>query len=288
MKVISIGEILWDVFPDHRVWGGAPANFTFHASQLGAEALMVSALGKDHLGKELRDAVQEAGLALSAIEVDAPTGQSIISLDSKGNPEYEIVMPCSWDFIQLNQEAKSFLKEADLICFGALAQRHEISQNSILNAISDKKPGAKVMFDVNIRQHYYNEAMIRRSLQMANILKLNEVELKIFQEMFGITPEKIREVFDLDMIILTMGEQGSTVFTLNETSDCPVHPCQVVDAVGAGDAFGAAMVINILSGMEIKRAQIFASKVAAYVCEHAGATVVLPDTLINQLKEGVL
>lgn len=279
IKVLSVGEVLWDVFPNNRVWGGAPANFAFHASQLGAEAVVISAIGKDELGRELLDEVSKTGVRFMVNHVDAPTGCSLVKLDAEGQPVYEIVEPSAWDFIELNDQMKSVSNQVDLICFGTLGQRNAVSQKSIMEVIKNKKEEAKVMFDVNFRQNYYHQSMLEKSLRVTHFLKINEEELRIIESMLKLKLGEIMKQFGLEMVILTKGHKGSEVFTDKLRSSCPVKTCKVVDSVGAGDAFGAALVIQLLKGSSIEVAQEYATKIAAYVCEHAGATVLLPPEL---------
>ena len=279
MKVLSCGEVLWDVFPGHRVCGGAPANFTFHASQFGAESAMLSALGQDDLGRELKKALEGVGIQLFAAEVEAPTGVSNIFVSEEGDPSYEIVDPSAWDYIQLTDEVRQFARESDLICFGSLAQRHAVSRASIREIIAIKKADAKVLFDVNLRQNFFSHDILETSLKLCNILKLNESELTVLEQTFDCPLEQWLDHFNLNLIILTLGERGSRIISRETISEQPVSPCRVVDAVGAGDSFSAAFVIHYLQGADLHSAQSFASEVAAYVCEHPGATISLPSHL---------
>jgi fructokinase len=187
--------------------------------------------------------------------------------------------PAAWDFIELTDEAQLFAQQADLICFGTLAQRHEVSQKNIMKAISLKKNEALVMFDVNFRQKYYSREMIHQSLLVSDILKLNEIELGQVQGMFEMSERDLLRQYDLKMLMITKGKLGSQVLTAQQNLNCPIVPCRVVDAVGAGDSFGAALVIQMMSGVELSQAQKFASEVAAYVCAKPGATVALPQKL---------
>lgn len=278
MKVFSIGEVLWDVFPTHRVWGGAPANFTFHASQFGAESAMASAIGNDEFGQQLIHEIKNTGISLFANETNYPTGISKVTITEEGHPDYTIVEPSAWDFIQLNHDAQAFAREADLICFGSLAQRSQTSRQTILSVLASKKLSAKVLFDVNIRQNYYTENIIENSLEYTDILKLNEVEADLLESLFKIDLKTFISHFKLDMIILTLGENGSQILTKHQTYHAPIYPCKVVDAVGAGDSFGASFIIQVLQGCEISKAQKIASQVAAWVCEHSGATIELPNS----------
>ena len=279
IKTLCIGEILWDIFPDKKVWGGAPANFIFHTAEFGADATAYSAIGQDELGDELLEAVSKTGIKLVAERLTHPTGKVDISLDSKGVANYEFNESCAWDHLPLNQDLISLSQNADLIAFGTLAQRSKVSRNTILKAIQLKKVSCKVLFDINLRSTFYDKKTIEKSLFYTDFLKLNEEEIVILEDLLAANIQQIISTYKLELIILTLGAEGSKIITSSKSYEHPAVKCKVIDTVGAGDSFTASFIINYLKGSDISEAQKLASKVAAYVCEHKGATVSIPSEL---------
>ena len=279
IKTLSIGEILWDIFPDKKVWGGAPANFIFHTAQMGAQATAYSAVGDDDLGREITQAVQDCGIHLKAPILKYPTGVVDITLNDDGSANYAFNSNCAWDHIPQSAELLELSTEADLIAFGSLAQRSEVSRRTIHHALSQRKSGSKVLFDINLRQNFYSAEVIHQSLNACDFLKLNEEELPIICDLLEVGKEEILSTFNIQLMILTLGSRGSSIITEKETSSMPASPCELVDTVGAGDSFTACFMIHYLNGMPIEQAQKQASEVAAYVCSHSGATVELPEEL---------
>lgn len=279
MNTLCIGEILWDIFPDKKVWGGAPANFIFHTAQMGANAAAYSAVGNDDLGKEISQAVKECGINLKAPMLEYPTGVVDITLNEDGSANYEFNSNCAWDYIPLSAELINLSSSADLIAFGSLAQRSEESRKTIYEALRHRKSSCKVLFDINLRQNFYTVEIIRESLNQCDFLKLNEEELPIICDLLKIDKNDILSTFNIELMILTLGSEGSSIISKNETSTMSASPCELVDTVGAGDSFTACFIINYLLGMPIKAAQKLASDAAAHVCSHSGATVELPPEL---------
>jgi len=279
MNTLCIGEILWDIFPDKKVWGGAPANFIFHTAQMGANAAAYSAVGDDDLGKEISQAVKECGINLKAPILEYPTGVVDITLNEDGSANYEFNSNCAWDYIPLSAELINLSSSADLIAFGSLAQRSEESRKTIYEALRHRKSSCKVLFDINLRQNFYTVEIIRESLNQCDFLKLNEEELPIICDLLKIDKNDILSTFNIELMILTLGSEGSSIISKNETSTMSASPCELVDTVGAGDSFTACFIINYLLGMPIKAAQKLASDAAAHVCSQSGATVELPPEL---------
>ncbi len=279
IKALCIGELLWDIFPDKKVWGGAPANFIFHTAQFGADATAYTAVGNDELGKELVQAALKTDIKLSAQVVDFPSGVVNVNVDEQGIAHYEFNSNCAWDQIPFTDELKQLSSEADLITFGTLAQRSQTSRQTILNALKIRKSSAKVLFDINLRQNFYSKEIIEESLNEADFLKLNEEEVLVLYDFLKLNLNEIQQKYKLELIILTLGANGSQIKTIEKTYDCQASYCNIVDTVGAGDSFTACFIINYLKGVSIPQAQELASKVAAYVCEHSGATISIPDHL---------
>lgn len=276
--VVGLGEALFDCLPTGRKLGGAPANFAYHVSQFGLTGYAVSAIGNDELGKEITDTFDKVGLHYILPVVNEPTGTVQVTLDDKGIPQYEICLGVAWDNIPFTDEMKALAQKADAACFGSLAQRSEVSRATI-NAFLDAMPkDALKVFDINLRQHWYNREVIETSLQKSNILKINDEEILVVKSLLELQGTTYSELclelirhYDLQMVILTCGTEGSYVFSEQEESFLPTPKVQVADTVGAGDSFTGAFVALLLQGKSIREAHEMAVKVSAFVCTQAGA-----------------
>lgn len=287
--VIGMGEALWDVLPEGRKIGGAPANFAFHAGQAGMDARVVSAVGRDALGDETLLTLQQKGLNTDAVaRVDFPTGVVQVTLSEGGIPQYDICEGVAWDNIPFTPALDELARNAQAVCWGSLAQRSEVSRNCIyrfLDAMPSEQGRLKV-FDINLRQHFYSIDVIEASCQRANVLKINEEELVIVSELLRLgTPQVeqqcrlLMERFSLDMLVLTCGSNGSYIFTPVETSFRVTPLVQVADTVGAGDSFTATLVADLLKGVSVGVAHEHAVQLAAYVCTQQGAMAEWPEAL---------
>ena len=279
INIISIGEILWDIFPDKKILGGAPANFVFHARQFGSDATLFTALGNDQQGIELEENAVKAGIIMQSSRVSHPTGTADIILNDEEVPTYKFNNNCAWDHIPLTNNLKKFAAKADLIVFGTIAQRNFESRNTIKKALELSQAPSKILFDINLRLNFYTKEIIEDSLSAANYLKLNDEEESVLKIIFNKNIGQIISDFNLELVILTLGPKGSRIITRNTMSECPATKCEIIDTVGAGDSFTAYFIINYLNGMSIPESQKKASNVAAYVCAHNGATVQIPEYL---------
>lgn len=287
-KVVGIGEILWDVFPEGKVLGGAPANFAYHATQLGLEGYAISAIGKDDLGEEVLEVLKGKPLQYMLEETNYPTGTVKVTLNGNGIPEYEICENVAWDNIPLTAGMKELAKQADAVCFGSLAQRHQVSRSTIQAFVGLVDTNALKIFDINLRQSFFNKAIIVDSLQMANVLKINEEELVRVAELLDITDvgerlvcQRLMDNYDLKIVVLTRGENGSFVFSKDGSSFLNTPKVKVADTVGAGDSFTGAFVAGLLNGDDIAKAHKRAVEVSAYVCTQKGAMPLLPTALLK-------
>ncbi len=288
-NVVGLGEALWDMLPAGRQIGGAPANFAYHAGQFGHRAYAVSAVRRDELGQELISKFEEAKLNMVIPQVDYPTGTVGITLNESGIPQYEIREDVAWDNIPVSEELLALAQDTSAVCFGSLAQRSIVSRRTIqrfLEAMPDNRQTFKI-FDVNLRQNYYDREVIGTSLEYCNILKLNDEELPIIVQLLGVEgcgdEEKCRclmKKYSLDILILTQGSRGSYVFTEDETSFIETPKVEVADTVGAGDAFTGAFVGSLLNGKSVREAHITAVRVSAYVCTQHGAMPEIPESFI--------
>lgn len=285
--IVGIGEVLWDYFEDKDdyVLGGAPFNFAYHVNQFGLNSLVISAIGNDKLGQKLEADVKKKNVPYMLEHLNLPTGVVNIK-EVDGKPRYDILTERAWDYIPNTEQLKEIAANTKAACFGSLAQRSETSRNSILAFLDAMPSDALRIFDINLRQKWYTEEVIKTSLQKANVLKINDDELLIIQRMFGyidITQENtcrlIMRDYQLDMLILTCGDKGSYIFTKDEMSYLSTNDIKVVDTVGAGDSFTASFIASILLGKTILEAHRIAVNVSAFVCTQAGATPIIPSNL---------
>lgn len=286
-KIIGLGEVLYDVLPEGAKLGGAPANFAYHASQFGFDAMAVSAVGNDALGDLALKTFDENGLKYIIPRVPYPTGTVNISLDAGGVPSYTFTPDVAWDHIPFTPEMEAVAKEARAVCFGSLAQRSEASRKTIHQFLSATPADCLKIFDINLRGNFYNKEIIRENMQQANILKINDEELVTIGRLFDYPgldmEEKCRLLlrrYHFKMVVLTCGTNGSYVFVPDgETSFMPTPKVEVADTVGAGDSFTAAFTACLLAGKTIKEAHERAVKVSAFVCTQKGAMPKLPEEL---------
>jgi fructokinase len=274
--IVGIGELLWDVFPDRKKAGGAPVNFVYHATQMGADGCAVSAVGNDVSGTEMIQALEENRIRSCIEKVEYPTGSVFVALNN-GSPSYTITEGVAWDYLPLTQQAVDLVKKADAVCFGTLAQRSPVSRNTVKTLLEYASGNALLFFDVNLRQHYYSKELIEESLQKANVFKLNDEELVVLRAMFGLEGSDgdacrmMMEKYSLRYLILTAGSVASTVCSPSETSVIPTPEVTVADTVGAGDAFSGAFVYSVLAGKSLQEAHRKAVDTAAFVCTRQGA-----------------
>lgn len=291
-KIVAIGEVLWDLLPGGRQLGGAPANFACAARALGANARLISCVGDDDLGREALGRLAALGLPTDSIEVDPerPTGTVGVTVDAGGQPRYEIHEGVAWDAIRGNAAAREAAREADAICFGTLAQRAEPSESTIRTLVSLAPAGALRILDVNLRQHYHSPVVIEQSLALANVLKVNDGELPHLAALFELSgglADQLRQLADrfrLRLVVCTRGAEGSLIYADGEWSDHPGRPATVVDTVGAGDAFTAAMTLGLLAGWDLDEVNRWANEVAAFVCSQPGATPAFPAELLAPFR----
>ena len=281
MKILSIGEVLWDMLPSGRKVGGAPANFAFHCMQLGADVRILSRVGQDDLGRELIEFYQSLGLSTELIEMDAYalTGTVGVELSAEGQPKYTIHENVAWDKIEITDTALRFAQNADAVCFGSLAARSHTAFQTIQKLVSQTKPSALRVLDLNLRDPFVDQNVIESLLGLANILKLNDEELTRIAAMFGVFGHTVSQQADwfinnygLKMLILTCGSQGSRIFADGKEHCCTSRKIEVVDTVGAGDAFTAMVVVGLLSGLPTDTINERANEIAAFVCTQSGAT----------------
>ena len=285
-----MGEALWDVLPDGKKIGGAPANFAYHVKQFGLDSCAVSAIGEDPLGEELVERFDEKNLTYHLDLVPYPTGTVLVELDAEGVPQYEIKENVAWDNIPYTDGLKELARETKAFCFGSLAQRNVVSRDTINRFLEDipEENDPLIVFDINLRQDFYTKEVIADSMKKCNILKINDEELVTVSRLFGYPGIDLENKcwlllgkYNLKMLILTCGINGSYVFTPGAISFFPTPKVEVADTVGAGDSFTAAFIANILKGKDVREAHKIAVETSAFVCTKNGAMPTLPEFLTH-------
>lgn len=286
--VVGIGELLWDMLPQGKKLGGAPANFAYHVSQFGLSGCAVSAIGPDPLGAEILEVLNARGVQRLVSEVPFPTGTVEVELTGAGIPSYNIRQNVAWDHIPFTAELEALAARTRAVCFGSLAQRSETSRQTIGRFLDALPAEALKVFDINLRQQFYSEDIVRESMLRCNILKINDEELEIVSSMFDLAPgdfrercRELRQRFDIGILILTCGTDGSYVFSADGQLFQPTPLVEVADTVGAGDSFTGAFVASLLKGRSLSEAHRRAVEVSAYVCSREGAMPVLPAELTD-------
>lgn len=278
MNITSIGEILFDIYPNHKRLGGAPLNFIYHIKKLTDNGNIISRVGKDVLGNKAINELKHAGLSTEFIQQDHshPTGMALVSLDSKGVPTFKIEPDCAYDFIETNDEIKNLINtETDCLYFGTLAQRSAVTRNTIQTFL---KNGLKYFADINLRQDFYNEEILEATLKTADFIKLNYDEMHVLNDLFvhvEYSTEQVAlelmEKYELNMIAVTRGGNGSSIFENGKRYDYSSTDTKVVDTTGAGDAFAAILCFGYLSGLEIPYINKLANDFAYDICQIEGA-----------------
>lgn len=289
--VVGLGEVLWDMLPDGKKLGGAPANFAYHAGQFGLNTIAVSALGEDQLAEETIAALEKNGLHYLMPRVPYPTGTVLVTLSSDGIPTYEIKENVAWDNIPYTKEIAEIAKNCRAVCFGSLAQRNVTSWATIRQFLDDTPADCLKIFDINLRQQFFTKNVIEESLKRCDVLKINDEEVVTFSHLFGYegldmreTCQKILTTYNLQMLVLTCGTNGSYVFTPTITSFQDTPKVEVADTVGAGDSFTGSFCAAILNGKSIEEAHKIAVSVSAYVCTQNGAMPKYPAELVAKVK----
>lgn len=292
--VVGLGEILWDVFPDGARFGGAPTNFACSSAGIGREAsdvYMVSAVGTDELGDKAIDALVEHGVHVDAVTRNSrPTGKVHVKLDKSGHASYEFEADAAWDRLQWSNHLEQLAKRTDIVCFGTLGQRSETSLAAVRRFVTSTPSNALRILDINIRRPFIQDEVIVDSLKLANVLKLNDEELPELKRLFQLTGSplsmlhQLLDRFSFQIVALTRGSNGAILVRGNEVSEEPGVHVDVVDTVGAGDAFTAVLAIGVHQGRDLQWINHKACEVAAFVCSQSGATPKIPDRLMLSPK----
>lgn len=292
--IVGMGEALWDCLPEGKKIGGAPANFAYHVSQFGFNSRVVSAVGNDPLGDEILQVLAEKKVNTQIDRVDYPTGTVQVTLDQVGVPQYEIKEGVAWDNIPFTPALRDLALRTRAVCFGSLAQRSAVSRatiNRFLDTMPDTGSELKI-FDINLRQNFYTQEVLCDSMRRCNVMKINDEELVTISRIFGYPGIDLQDKcwillakYNLKMLILTCGTNGSYVFTPGLISFQETPKVKVADTVGAGDSFTASFTAAILKGLSIPEAHKLAVEVSAFVCTQSGAMPTLPQTLLDRMPK---
>jgi fructokinase len=290
--IIGLGEALWDMLPEGKKLGGAPANFAYHAGQFGLDTVAISALGEDKLADETIEALEQNGLKYLMPRVPYATGTVQVTLTGEGIPTYEIKENVAWDNIPFNDEIKAAAKNCRAVCFGSLAQRNIVSRQTIQQFLDATPEDCIKICDINLRQQFFSKEILEESFKRCNILKINDEELVVVTRMFGYQDlddakicEKMVKEYNLQMLVLTCGTNGSHVFTADGKHSFQQTPkVEVADTVGAGDSFTGSFCAAILNGKPVEEAHRIAVEVSAYVCTQNGAMPKYPAELVAKVK----
>ena len=297
MKLLSFGEILWDIVDSREYLGGAPFNLAVHAARCGVDCTFISSIGDDGRGREALATAEKMNIDCRYIQVNAdhPTGTVDAVISGGGQPEYIIHESVAYDFIALDAGSIKRIVESrfDVFCFGSLAQRNRTTGDSLMRLLAElNKSDTKIFCDVNLRQNYFNKAILESSLMACDILKLNDEEVKVISKLFNSSVQTSTEDFcvslgrqmDIKEIIVTMGEKGALVFDGKDCNLIEGEKVEVINTIGAGDAFSAVFLCKRLTGKSPQQAACLANRIAAFVCTQNGA---VPE-LSGQNFEGEL
>ncbi len=292
LKITAIGEILFDVYPTYKKLGGAPFNFIYHVWKLTNNGKFISRIGNDNEGKEIIEFLEKQQFDTNYIQIDdsVNTGSVNVNLDDKKVPTFDIIENRAYDFIEHRPELDDLIKKSDLLYFGTLAQRNETSRNTISTLTQNAK---KVFCDINIRQNYYTKEIIHKSLEASSAVKLNVDEFELINGLLigndyelKKTAYKIIDIYNLDLLCVTLGSEGSYLFKGNEESFHKTEVKNIVDTVGAGDAYAAIMSLGYLMKWGIEKTNQLASEFAAEICKIKGA-VPTEDNIYNNFQEKI-
>jgi len=291
MNITSIGEILFDIYPDHKKLGGAPLNFIYHIKKLTDNGNIISRVGKDVLGNKATNELKQANISLDYIQQDNlhSTGKANVTINEEGEPEFNIDSDSAFDYIELIDETENLISsETDCLYFGTLAQRSEVSRNTIQSLFNR---GVKYFADLNLRENFYDEDILTSTLQAADFLKANYQEMHILNDLLlqsDYNTEKVAyelmEKFGINMIAVTRGKDGSSIFENGKRFDHSSVDVKVIDTTGAGDAFSAILCIGYLQGQENTFINKLANEFANEICKFEGA---LPknDRIYEEFRE---
>jgi fructokinase len=294
--VVGVGELLWDLLPKGKQLGGAPANFAYMTSLLGDEGLVASRVGSDALGRSAARRLHRLGLKSSYLQVDSShnTGTAKVEVDAAGQPTFKFGESVAWDFFQWTTEWHELAERADAVCFGSLAQRSPRSRSTVRAFLGAVGQRAVRVFDVNLRQPFYSEETLHESLRLTDIVKLNQDELPAVVKLLGHLFENeetsarwLRDKYKLKLVCVTRGAMGSLLASENETSRHAGCKVQVMDTVGAGDAFTAALLYHYLRRASLSTLNEAANRMGAWVASQTGAMPARNNRRLERIRSAV-
>ena len=295
--IIGLGELLWDLFPEGKQLGGAPANFAYMTSLLGDIGIVASRVGSDDLGGTARQRLESLRLATSYVQSDSihPTGTVKVEVDPSGQPTFQIAQSVAWDFFEWSPEWRSLAESADAVCFGSLAQRSLQSRQTIRTFLTAVRPGATRVFDVNLRQSFYSAQVLEESAQLADIIKVNHDELPVVAKLLGLpfiydemrAAQWLRAQYRSKLVCITRGAKGSLVVGEEQSSEHPGYRVHVADTVGAGDAFTAALVYHYLRHASVSTLNEAANRMGAWVASETGATPAPDEFHLEKVRSAI-
>jgi fructokinase len=293
--IIGLGELVWDLLPGGPQLGGAPANFAYYANLLGNHGIIASRVGTDALGPHTLRHLEQLGLTTGYIQIDEvhPTGTVLVQVDESGQPDFTITEDVAWDFMQWTSQWQELAFKADAICFGSMAQRSDISRETIRSFLRATRKDALRVFDMNLRQPFYAKEIIDESLRLSKVVKLNHQESLEVTEMFGLggsnDEERARgllQAYNVELVCLTRGAEGSLIVTDAEVIEHPGVQITIADAVGAGDAFTATLTHHYLRGAPLSRISQAANHLGAWIASQVGATPVIEQSVLKRITSG--
>lgn len=279
-RIVGLGEVLWDILPEQTCLGGAPANFAYITTLMGDRGIIASRVGEDARGSEALGRLKELGLEIDQVQTDAahPTGTVNVQIDDRGQACYEICQPVAWDFLEWTSGWQQLAAGVDAVCFGSLAQRSDQSRATIQHFLSAMPSKGVKVFDVNLRQAFYSRDVLARSMQLADIVKLNDEELPKLMSLSGLphkdelsSAQHLLAAYDLKVVCVTRGGRGSLLVANGQSNEHPGFRVQVADTVGSGDAFTAGLLHEYLLGSSLQRMNEVANRVGAWVAGEIGA-----------------
>lgn len=291
--IVGLGELLWDVFPQGKQLGGAPANFAYITSLLGDSGIVASRLGDDSLGQEAQEQLQRLGLETRFVQRDSehPTGTVNVQLDQKGQPQFQITESVAWDYLEWTAQWQALAAQADALCFGSLAQRCQVSRETIRTFIRNLRPGAVRVFDVNLRQNFFSEEVLSESLRCCDVIKLNHEEVPRVMQLLGMahvsdesSAEQLKTKYRLKLVCVTRGAEGSFLLGDGGTHEHSGLQVEVKDTVGAGDAFTAGLTHCYLRGTSLAKMNEVANRMGAWVASQTGGTPVAHASKLTELR----
>lgn len=295
--VVGLGELLWDIFPEGKQLGGAPANFAYMTKLLGDRGVVASRVGEDELGREAKERLEELGLKASYVQRDAihPTGTVQVEVDPAGQPTFTIAKSVAWDAFDWTPEWRRLAEQADAVCFGSLAQRCAQSRDTIRAFLKAMRPRAIRVFDVNLRQKFYSAEILAESATLADIIKVNHEELPVMAQLLKIpfiyddrrAAEWLRDTYGTKLVCMTRGAKGSLLVGEDEISEHSGHRVYVADTVGAGDAFTAALVYHYLRHASISTLNEAANRMGAWVASQTGATPATDEIQLEKVRNAI-